>query len=332
MKITIIGGSGFVGTRLVKRLLNSNHTVTILDKRKSDFYPEIWKFADVRDVDSLISNLKDCDVIYNLAAEHKDNITPISLYDDVNVYGALNVCRAAQVHNITNLIFTSSVAVYGFAPKNTDETGNFNPFNDYGRTKMLAEAEYRKWLNLDKKHSLTIVRPTVIFGERNRGNVYNLLNQMASGHFLMVGNGQNMKSMAYVENVAAFLEFALKFKNGEHLFNYIDKPDYTMNSLVEDVNNYLGRKLNSSLHIPYFLGYLGGLIFDIFSKITGKKFTVSSIRIKKFCKDTQFSSSNINKTDFMSPVSLKKGIQNTVKFEFIDKRKDKEDNIIFETE
>lgn len=58
---------------------------------------------------------------------------------------------------------------------------------------MLAEGVYRKWLGTDTERSLTIVRPTVVFGERNRGNVYNLLRQMASGKFIMIGNGQNRK-------------------------------------------------------------------------------------------------------------------------------------------
>ena len=52
--------------------------------------------------------------------------------------------------------------------------------------------------------SLIIVRPTVIFGEGNRGNVYNLFKQIASNKFLMVGDGNNKKSLAYIGNVVAF--------------------------------------------------------------------------------------------------------------------------------
>jgi nucleoside-diphosphate-sugar epimerase len=332
MKTAIIGGSGFIGTRLTKRLIEAKHKVKIIDKRKSDFYPELWEFADVRDCDSLVKTLKGCDVIYNLAAEHKDNVIPVSLYDEVNVNGARNMCKAAENLGIKKIIFTSSVAVYGFAPNNTDETGQFNPFNDYGRTKMLAEGVYRGWLAKDTSRSLTIIRPTVVFGERNRGNVYNLLKQMASGKFLMVGHGNNQKSMAYVENVSSFLEYSLKFKKGEHLFNYIDKPDLTMNDLVSTVNNILGRKPKLNIRLPYLLGYMGGLTFDVISKITGKEFPVSAIRIKKFCKDTQFASANIAASGFTPPVILSEGIKRTVKFEFIDREAEKGNSIVFETE
>ena len=101
------------------------------------------------------------------------------------------------------------MAVYGFAPPGTDETGGIHYFNDYGRTKYLAEEEHRAWLREKPENCAVIVRPTVIFGEGNRGNVYNLLRQMAGGRFPMVGRGTNRKSMNYVENVAALIEWCV---------------------------------------------------------------------------------------------------------------------------
>jgi nucleoside-diphosphate-sugar epimerase len=91
---------------------------------------------------------------------------------------------------IPGIVFTSSVAVYGFAAPDTDEQGPLIPFNDYGRTKREAEEIYRDWLAGGKQRMLTIVRPTVVFGPRNRGNVYNLLRQMASGRFAMGFRGK----------------------------------------------------------------------------------------------------------------------------------------------
>ena len=212
MNITVVGGSGFVGTRLTKRLLAAGHTVRIADKNDSKTYPELRVYADVREPKTLAETLKGSDVVINLAAEHRDDVTPKSLYDDVNVTGAENVCNACADLGIKKIIFTSSVAIYGFAPLGTSESGEIHYFNDYGRTKWLAEGKYREWLAKDSGRSLTIVRPTVIFGEQNRGNVYNLLRQIAGGKFPMVGNGKNKKSMAYVENAAAFLEFSLNVR------------------------------------------------------------------------------------------------------------------------
>ncbi|GHU72223.1 epimerase [Spirochaetia bacterium] len=318
MYITIIGGSGFVGTRLTARLLASGYGVKIADKNDSMRYPQLRVYADVRESETLEKELAGSDIVINLAAEHRDDVTPRSLYDDVNVTGAENVCKACTKLGIKKIIFTSSVAVYGFAPIGTDETGKINYFNDYGRTKWFAEEKYREWLVSNQKNSLTIIRPTVIFGEQNRGNVYNLLCQIAGGKFPMVGNGTNIKSMAYVENIAAFIEYNLDNTAGEHLFNYIDKPDFDMNTLVTEVNRILG-KSGKLFRWPYWLGYFGGLCFDVLAKVLHKKLPISSIRVKKFCSNTMFEAVNIRKTDFKVPVTLIEGLERTIKYEFINK-------------
>jgi nucleoside-diphosphate-sugar epimerase len=143
----------------------------------------------------------------------------------------------------------------------------------------------------------------------------------------MVGKGTNVKSMAYVENVSAFIEYNLNNPPGEHLFNYIDKPDFDMNTLVVEVRRILG-KSGRLFHFPYWIGLSGGLCFDLLAKILHKKLPVSSIRVKKFCANTMFDSINIKTTDFKAPVSLTEGLEQTIKYEFIDKIAD----LVFYTE
>mgnify|MGYP000671926814 FL=1 len=227
------------------------------------------------------------------------------------------------------IIFTSSVAIYGFAPADTDESGEPNYFNDYGRTKYLAEQVYKEWQTEDPDNrTLLIVRPTVIFGEGNRGNVYNLLKQIAAGRFVMFGNGKNRKSMAYVENVAAFLEYSLSFKPGLHIYNYIDKPDFDMNTLVSEARKTLFGKNDVGLRLPALLGMGIGYFADFVAKVTGKTLPVSSIRVKKFMGTTQFASS-VSETGFIPPVSLEEGLARTLRYEFLEDNSDKR---TFETE
>ena len=332
-KVTVIGGSGFIGTELARQLLASGSSVRIADKRKSVGYPDLWAFADVRNVSSLRTALAGSEILYNLAAEHKDNVRPRSLYDEVNVEGAKNVCGAAEDLGISRIVFTSSVAVYGFAPPNTDESGPLHPFNDYGRTKMLAETVYREWLSRGPGRSLVILRPTVVFGPRNRGNVYNLLRQMSSGRFVMVGNGKNCKSMAFVENIASFLTKAAELMPGEHLFNYVDKPDLSMNELVTLVKRCLGRQERISLRIPYALGRAGGAAADVLSILLRREFPISAVRVKKFCATTQFDSSRIASTGFRPPVALVDGLLRTIEYEFLGgQKKEPGPQELFETE
>ena len=326
MTVAIIGAAGFVGTRLQKRFLSKNISFKLFDKKTS--FSNKLIYMDVTDINSM-KELTDCECIINLAAEHRDDVYPISRYDDTNVKGAVNVCKVANKNGIKKIIFTSSVAIYGFATADTDESGEPNFFNDYGRTKYLAEQVYKDWQAEDPENrTLIIVRPTVIFGEGNRGNVYNLLNQVASKKFIMFGNGKNVKSMAYVENLAAFLEYSLGFNAGLHVFNYIDKPDYDMNTLISQTRNILFNKNNVGIRLPAFLGRLIGYFSDFISRLTGKNLPISSIRVKKFMTTTKFASS-LSKTDFIPPVMLEEGLARTLRYEFIEDNSDKR---IFETE
>ena len=328
MKIALIGGSGFLGTRLSRLFDNSQIEHHIFDIDLNINSSKNASFLDVVQKNSL-DKLSNYDFIVNLAAVHRDDIEPVSLYDDVNVAGAENICDAARRFNINKMIFISSVAVYGFAKPNTDEDGEHNYFNDYGRTKHLAEKVYKKWFEEDPENrTLVIIRPTVIFGEGNRGNVFNLLNQIQSKKFVMIGDGENEKSMAYVKNVVSFIIYCLSLKKGVHIFNYIDKPDMNMNQLVKRVRNKLFNKNNIGIRLPKFLGIFIGLIADIFAKLINKNLPISYIRVKKFLSTTKFSSSVID-TDFVAPYSLEEGLDNTIQYEFIDDNKNK---ITFETE
>ena len=305
------------------RLSQSEKSFQIIDKAPSGFFPEKVFSADVRMPISLAFPTK-CIALVNLAAEHRDDVRPLSLYDEVNIDGARNVCDLARANDIDKIIFTSSVAVYGFAPVGTSENGAIAPFNDYGRTKWEAEKIYKQWQSEDPEmRTLVIIRPTVVFGERNRGNVFNLLRQIASGKFVMVGDGLNRKSMAYVENVVAFLEYSLDFKPGVHIYNYIDKPDFTMNSLVAHVNKLFGRTAEIKFRFPFFLGLLIGSGFDLVAKITDKKFPISAIRVKKFCANSVYESA-IGSTGFVPPAPLMDAIEKTVRFEFIEDHKNEQ--------
>jgi nucleoside-diphosphate-sugar epimerase len=208
--------------------------------------------------------------------------------------------------------------VYGFAPIGTDETGSASPFNDYGRTKLEAEKIYCAWQReAPSSRSLVIIRPTVVFGERNRGNVYNLLKFISSRHFVMVGSGRNRKSLAYVENVAAFIEHSLTFGPGIHLYNYVDKPDFTMNDLVARVRVLFGKSRRFRVRLPYQVGFLIGRVFDLIAGVSGRRFAISSIRVKKFCSDSVYGTS-VGVSGFKPPVGLEEALERTIRHDFID--------------
>ncbi len=324
MNITLIGASGFVGTRLIGLLKESpeKYILRNIDLLASHFHNEITEIGDVRIQEEMNEKLKNTDVVVLLAALHRDDVSPVSLYYDTNVGGMKVVLNAMKKNGIKRLIFFSSVAVYGLNKKNPDEKHIADPFNHYGKSKWQAEQEVQKWYDSHPDWNIDIIRPTVIFGERNRGNVYNLLKQISSGKFLMVGKGNNVKSMCYVGNIVAFVKYMIdNVTTGYNVFNYIDKPDMTMNELVPLVSKVLDKRIPTT-HFPYWMGMLGGYCFDTLALITGKKFSVSSVRVKKFCATTQFDATKAHSSRFKAPYTLADGLSRTLEFEFVHKQND----------
>ena len=330
MKIFLIGASGFVGTRLLDLLKEStSYQLKNIDLLPSHFFPEITTIGDVREQNQMDKELAGADCVVLLAAQHRDDVSPTSLYYDTNVGGMEVTLKAMEKNGIKRIIFFSSVAVYGLNKNNPNEEYPADPFNHYGKSKWQAEQVLQEWYRSHPDWNINIIRPTVIFGERNRGNVYNLLKQIASGKFLMVGSGNNRKSMAYVGNVVAFVKYIIEnIHSGYNVYNYIDKPDFTMNQLVEHVGKVLNKHIPTT-HFPYWLGLMGGYGFDLLAKITNKKLTVSSVRVKKFCATTEFDAQKVLNSGFHAPYTLGEGLARTLEFEFIHP---KTDDITFKSE
>ncbi|NQV69345.1 MAG: NAD-dependent epimerase/dehydratase family protein [Pseudohongiella sp.] len=315
MKIAIIGGAGFIGTHLTYLLKHAGHEVRLLDVLKSEDFPVETLIVNVEDRAALIENLKQCDVIYNLAAEHRDDVSPVERYYAVNVRGAENIVAAAEANGIKTIIFNSTVAVYGLDGGESCERDTPAPFNDYAKSKLEAEGIFNRWVASNAQNSLVTLRLVATFGPRNRGNIYTLMKQIASGKFIMIGAGKNHKSVAYVKNVAAFLQHCLSFGAGSHLYNYADKPDLNMREMVRGIRQALGKK-GLGLRLPYLIGLLGGRSFDVLAKLTGKIFPISAIRVQKFCANTVVNTDKLEATGFARPYSLHKGLNEMIAAEF----------------
>jgi nucleoside-diphosphate-sugar epimerase len=314
-KVTILGGSGFVGTNLCRELSKKQQDFEIIDLKLSKQFPNKSKIGDVRDIQSLRNTITG-NLIINLAAVHRDDIDDKDAYFNTNVIGADNIAKVCAEFGIKKIVFTSSVAVYGFADPGTSEIDQIRPFNEYGKTKFAAEEIFRDWQK-SGDNSLIIVRPTVIFGEGNRGNVYNLFRHIASGSFVMIGSGKNKKSIAFIGNVVAFLETCMTARKRYAVYNYVDSPDMTMNELVSLVRRKLKNKDNVGLRVPYMLGISFGYFCDFIAMILKKKLSVSSIRVKKFCSSSEFRSAKNELESFSPPYDLEEAIDLTLRSEFI---------------
>jgi len=255
------------------------------------------------------------DLVFHLAAEHRDDVRPPSLYYDVNVGGTRNLVTAAEVAGVETIVFTSTVALYGLKKGEPDESATPEPFNDYGRSKLQAEEVLAEWARRGDCRRALVVRPTVVFGEGNRGNVNTLICQIDQGRFVFVGPGRNRKSMCYVGNFAPFLLWlSEQSADGLHVFNYADKPDLTSAELVRIIRGGLGLDPAGGIRVPKAIGTMGGLAFDAAAMLSGRTFPVSSIRVRKFCADTTIGISGLAETGFEPPFTIRAGLDRTIAF------------------
>ena len=104
--------------------------------------------------------------------------------------------------------------------------------------------------------------------------------------------------------------------------NYIDKPDLSMNQLVQVARKTLFDKSGVGVRMPGFLGVAIGVGFDLLAWLIRRPLPISSIRVKKFMATTQFSSA-VPETGFEAPYTLAQGLEKTLRYEFIEDNRDK---------
>lgn len=310
-RVLVVGGSGFIGTRLVDRLLELGHDPLIFDKAPSAAHPSRVVRGDVRDAAALRAALDGHDCVVALAAEHRDDVRPRSLYREVNVGGAVNLVQAAAHARVRRIVFTSSVAVYGLDQPLADEAAPLRPANEYGRSKQLAERVHEDWADAAADRSLLILRPVVVFGEGNRGNVHTLAEQLRRRRFAMVGAGRNHKSIAYVGNLVEFIARHLDGAPGRVVLNYADPPDFRSGELVARLCVLLGRP-PPRLRLPYPLALAAGHACDALAALLRRPLPVSAARVRKFCARTQVSIAALEATGFERPYSLDDGLARMV--------------------
>jgi GlcNAc-P-P-Und epimerase len=307
-KILVTGGSGFIGYHLHNDLAHDR--IINLDLEEPDFdYDSTFIRGDVRDAAIVKNAIKGCDAIWNMAAAHKDFGISRDEYFSINEQGMRILTEAATVENIKKFVFFSSVAVYGDSNEPRTEGSPTHPSNDYGASKLAAEKVLEAWAAEDTSREVLIIRPVVVYGERNYGNLYRLMKQIGKGQYVSIGAGTNIKSIAYVKNlVEAVLYLLDHMKSGVSIYNYADAPQLTSRLIGETIATALGKSKPTSL--PYWLVYLLALPFDLIKKITGKDLLVSSNRVQKLTMSTHFKAEKIRETGFTPTFSNIEGLQN----------------------
>jgi len=327
VNICVTGGSGFIGSHFYTELRRRGHALSIIDLVPPASHiaddPQVrYVQGDIRDGEKMTEAARGCDAVLHLAAAHHDFGISREEFFSVNEHGAEVISGVMDQLGIRTLCFYSSVAVYGDIAEPITETSIPKPFSDYGQSKLAGEKKFKAWTDTGSGRTCLVIRPTVTFGVRNFANMYSLIRQIESGKFLPIGDGRNIKSLSYVENIVDATMYLWGVDDigprnpvgaGFHVFNYIEKPDMTSRQITEAVYESLGKKM-PGFTIPLPLAMVLGLPFDVVIKLTGKNLPVSTARMKKLCTQTKYEADKVLAAGFKPRVTLREGIDRMVKW------------------
>ena len=211
MKIFVTGATGFIGSELIRELLDENHEVVGLyrDAKKIRISPNdklSWERCPLADPDRLKDCLQGCDVVFHLAAYARVWAKDRDLYHEINVNGTRNLLHAAMEAGVSKFILTSTAGVLG--PSNgspVDETmaRTSEYFTEYERTKSMAE----KLVLGTKMHGMrtVVLLPSRLYGPgllNESNSVTRLIQKYIQGSWrLLPGNGKKIGNYAYIRDV-----------------------------------------------------------------------------------------------------------------------------------
>ena len=255
-KIFITGGAGYVGSRLVPRLLDEGHNVTVLDLMiyGENVLPKNKNLlqikGDIRNVDLLDKILAGHDTLIHLACISNDpsfELNP-SLGKSINLDAFEPLVKSSMRSEINHFIYASSSSVYGIKKeKNVTEDMKLEPLTDYSKFKGDCE----KILNKYKSENFitTTIRPSTVCGYAKRQRLDLVVNILTNHAFhnreIKVFGGTQLRPNVHIEDMVnsylAVMSSDTKKINGE-IFN-VGFKNQSVNELANDVKTIIGEDI-----------------------------------------------------------------------------------------
>ncbi len=208
MKTLVTGGGGFLGLYITEQLAERGDEVRVFCRNEHARLKELgvdWHQGDIRDAEAVTKACTDCDIVFHVAAI-PGIWGPWKLFHSVNTLGTRNVIESCRQHRVPKLVYTSSPSVI-YDDRDHINIDESHPYPSrylchYPHSKALAEKEVLSANGVDDLATVSL-RPHLIWGPRDGHLIPRLIKRAQSGRLRRVGDGTNLISMAYVENVAA---------------------------------------------------------------------------------------------------------------------------------
>ncbi|MGI0016850.1 MAG: NAD-dependent epimerase/dehydratase family protein, partial [Nitrososphaera sp.] len=291
MTILVTGSSGYIASRVVPSLKERGYTLVGVDRRKG-LSNSLDKFieGDLLDDAVLKNSLEGVDCVLHLAAAKQDFGVSDAEYFRDNLEGTRGLIQAGRKHGVVRWLFYSSVSTIGPSGVPADEQASLAPNTAYGQSKAQAEKLFHNFGEEDQNVMVIIVRPSVVYGPGNyqNTNIYRLIDAIYKNRFIMVGNGEVIKTTSYIDNLASATLFLIeRMRRGVQTYICVDEPVMTTGRLINNIYAALQKK-QPRWHLPLWLINPIASISDAAASLTGIDFPITAARARKFCTPTYY--------------------------------------------
>jgi len=267
MRVLVTGGAGFIGSNLVRALLERGDDVRVLDKFSTGSRANLEGLeveiveGELRSYERVHNAVRGTDVVYHLGALGS---VPRSVQDPltssaVNVEGTLNVLLAARDENIRRVVFSSSTSVYGSSRSlPTREDSPPDPISPYGVAKLAAERYCIAFSRVYDAFETVVLRYFNVFGPRQSpfsqyaAVVPLFITAIAAGRPVTVnGDGEQSRDFTYVANVVdATIAAAGAEGASGRVFNVAAGSPASVNRIADTIGEILGRPVAKEFAPP----------------------------------------------------------------------------------
>lgn len=306
----VLGGAGFIGSHLLSHLASSGRYEKLVsgDICSPRFVVPGVEYIEV-DVrkpipDGICPGVTE---IFDLAAVHTTPGHEDWEYYWTNVSGAIHISDFARRSGARNVIFTSSISVYGGGEEIKDEDSPLLPNSAYGRSKLCAEEIHRLWqAELPESRRLVIVRPGVVYGYMEGGNFTRLAGLLLRNRFIFPGRTDAIKACGYVTDLARSVTFMLDRPDRVITYNFCNVERHTTAQICEAFSRVAGYK-RPKLTLPLSLMLVGGWIFEVMAKI-GVKTSINRARVLKLVRSNNIVPKRLSEAGFVNSYDLDAGL------------------------
>jgi UDP-glucose 4-epimerase len=254
-KILITGGAGFIGSHLVKNLIDKNNEVIVLDNllkgnkidqtilNKITFVKD-----DVRNFEVVKKLSQQCDYIYHFAAVLGVDVVadnPVETMD-TEVIGMKNVVDAALLNNVKKIIYASTSGIYGHSAieKSVTENIQVDPRTSYAMAKRYNEIYLKAAFEQKGLNSISVRFFNVYgIGQDNRMVIPRFFEQCVSGEPITVfGNGHQTRDFTYIDDTIKACLLLTEKVNGCEIFNVANENEFSILELAKLIKEITGSK------------------------------------------------------------------------------------------